>query len=381
MISPTPQVPQQPFSGSIAVSNHTVVQQFNDFEQFGQLFPGLNCSILQTSPGPFSGSLQSVSKDGVTVFEARTNQSIYLSMQGRNQYLIIPVTPENANSIWGGFRHQPGTLLVVNVHSPAHVHIARDSRVTGLMLPGQLLHSVLQDFIRDKDQIHSVLRRPARVIALQRFNTLQQKLTAALDNGLRTAVFVEGRLLPSQHAELLEQAIRALQYSVPVRTRGNSAAFRRARLFRNTAAMLTGLLEQPLNSEELCSKLQIPASILRRAFLASTGVAPLAWFRLMRMHAVRRTLKTLRETGDLDRTVAAVARKFGFHRLGTFAQDYTRLFGERPSWTLGVRGKDRDLARSNRRARRPEATGAERVNTELPIDDSRLPSLTDLTFS
>jgi len=44
-----------------------------------------------------------------------------------------------------------------------------------------------------------------------------------------------------------------------------------------------------------------------------------------------------------------VAHQFGFRRLGTFASDYTSLFGERPSWTLGVRGENRSIARSSRR--------------------------------
>ena len=381
MITPSQPDSLRPYLGSGAVSSHSAIRQFNDFEQFGELFPGLQCSIMQTSGGAFSGSVRSASQEEITVFEAHTNQSLFVSLQGRNRFLIVPVTAENSNSIWGGFRLQPGTLLVVNLHSPAHVLIARDSRLTGLMLPRHMLQTVLQDFMRDKNQIRGLLRRPARVVALQRFNTLHQKIITALDSGLRGAVFVDGRLLPSQHAELLEQTIRALQYSVPLRTRGNSAAFRRSRLFCDTTVHLAGLLEQPLTSEQLCSSMQIPSSILRRAFLASTGIAPLAWFRLMRLHAVRRTLKTLRQSRDLDRTVAAIARKFGFHRLGTFAQDYTRLFGERPSWTLGVRGKDRDIARSPRRMKKTSDPPSEPISGVRMLHDAQLPSLTDLSFS
>jgi AraC family ethanolamine operon transcriptional activator len=62
----------------------------------------------------------------------------------------------------------------------------------------------------------------------------------------------------------------------------------------------------------------------------------MAYLKSLRLSAARRDLKTARR----GTTVAEIATKWGFFRLGHFSGDYRAMFGEKPSETL-VRARGR----------------------------------------
>jgi len=74
--------------------------------------------------------------------------------------------------------------------------------------------------------------------------------------------------------------------------------------------------------------------LLRLAFHEAHGMGPLAFFRLMRLHAVR---DALRDAQGRDLRVADIFRQLGVTRPGAFAGEYRRHFGELPSEALGLR--------------------------------------------
>jgi AraC family ethanolamine operon transcriptional activator len=78
----------------------------------------------------------------------------------------------------------------------------------------------------------------------------------------------------------------------------------------------------------------------------------MAYLKSLRLSAARKELERARR----GTTVAAVAMRWGFFRLGCFAGDYRAMFGENPSETLGrTRGRDSpDWAPTTGAARRSE---------------------------
>jgi AraC family ethanolamine operon transcriptional activator len=57
----------------------------------------------------------------------------------------------------------------------------------------------------------------------------------------------------------------------------------------------------------------------------------MAYLKVQRLHAVRRTLKL----ADPETcSVMAIANQFGFWSAGHFARDYKKMFGELPSDTI-----------------------------------------------
>ena len=109
---------------------------------------------------------------------------------------------------------------------------------------------------------------------------------------------------------------------------------RRVELVRQAVDYMHAHLDQPLTAFDLCSALDTSDRTLRRVFCETYNLGPLAYFRVIRLHAVRAALQAARGSDD---SVARIARRWGFHRLGSFANEYRVQFGELPSHTLGVR--------------------------------------------
>jgi transcriptional regulator GlxA family with amidase domain len=62
-------------------------------------------------------------------------------------------------------------------------------------------------------------------------------------------------------------------------------------------------------------------------------VTPHEWARCLALHYVRERLKT---ADARLLTIEGIARDFGFHHMGRFAEYYRGLFGELPSATLAT---------------------------------------------
>lgn len=121
------------------------------------------------------------------------------------------------------------------------------------------------------------------------------------------------------------------------RSSGWQAADGRARyrLAKRASAYLHDRVGRPVTAMELCARYGASDRLLRLAFKETYGMGPIAYHRLMRMHAVRAALLAAR---GRDRPVAEILSRFGVIRPAAFAGEYRRQFGELPSHTLGVRG-------------------------------------------
>jgi AraC family ethanolamine operon transcriptional activator len=81
---------------------------------------------------------------------------------------------------------------------------------------------------------------------------------------------------------------------------------------------------------DLCRELAVSERALHYAFQEVRRLSPMAYFRAVRLNAVRQELKAAAGTA----TVREVARRWGFWHTGKFAAAYRRQFGELPSQTL-----------------------------------------------
>jgi len=122
-------------------------------------------------------------------------------------------------------------------------------------------------------------------------------------------------------------------------------------------AFLRGSLEEPVRIEDVCAAVHASRPVLHASFRAAFGTSPMAYLRSLRLSAARRDL----ERAGRDTSVAAVAMRWGFFRLGSFAGDYRAMFGEKPSETL-VRARGR--AAPGARQPRPAARLLECVHEE-----------------
>lgn len=82
--------------------------------------------------------------------------------------------------------------------------------------------------------------------------------------------------------------------------------------------------------DDICAELRVSRRYLEYAFVDAFGTSPSSYFRVLRLHQVRRRLRT----PDAETTVTSVALAHGFTHLSLFSTQYRALFGESPSKTL-----------------------------------------------
>lgn len=115
------------------------------------------------------------------------------------------------------------------------------------------------------------------------------------------------------------------------RTRDLLHAEQRRRLMHRAEEYLRASLARPFDLGAFADAVGVSHRMLEYHFRRTYGVPPLAWHRSMRLDAVRRDLRRARRRGE---TVTTVALRWGFTHFGRFAEEYRRLYGERPIDTL-----------------------------------------------
>jgi AraC family ethanolamine operon transcriptional activator len=99
---------------------------------------------------------------------------------------------------------------------------------------------------------------------------------------------------------------------------------------QRTEEYLAAHLDKPLSILELCAEVGVRERTLRYAFQDRHDMGPMAYFKYLKLNAVRSALKT---SPDVSATVEQIARRWGFQHRAHFAADYMKLFGELPSTT------------------------------------------------
>jgi AraC family ethanolamine operon transcriptional activator len=132
---------------------------------------------------------------------------------------------------------------------------------------------------------------------------------------------------------LLEDYLPLLITTIPSVERPSQLSLKysqRWSLVRQVESYLLNNLDQPITLKELCEQFYATKSPLSYAFQEVLGMSPLAYLKILRLHAIRRVLKY----ADPDTTIISLMHQFGFWHAGRFSLDYKKLFGESPSDTL-----------------------------------------------
>ncbi len=327
----TPKDPRNPVAE--VSSTRAISRRLNDFSEFSEVFAQWKGQFCQMSRGQFRGSIRVVAGQRVRAFEAETNQSILTRGMDGEFATFLPITRRNEATIWRGRNLSAGQMIVKLPEAEYHNLTARNTAIRALLVPVQLIEESARILTGGKADFQFPTWE-APQIPTRAMNRLESGLDELMAVALQNPDFLgstEGRAF---EMDCLRRVIAAVKSS---RVAENHPLGRvsRVALVRQAVDYMHAHLDQPLTALDLCSTLETSDRTLRRVFRETYNLGPIAYFRVIRLHAVRAALQAARGSDD---SVVRIARRWGFHRLGSFANDYRVQFGELPSHTLGVRG-------------------------------------------
>lgn len=292
-----------------------------DVEAAGTLFANWQGRFEQISCGRFAGTLQVVRGSLVRIIGITANQRVRLRGHDvARLFSVFLVTDGNAGSLWQCRRLTPGQLVVDGTDAETDHCTARRTDNLGVSLPREDCEAAAAALL-GTDAVTlpwswAVLSPPPEAFA-----NLRRRLSSLLSRGL-----ADPFLLRTPEGDRLEQeCVRALFASLFSAAAPQLALSLPARslLLRRAEEFMRSRLGDRFGAIDLCRELGVSDRTLRLTFRERYGLGPMAYYKTLRLNAVRSRLKA--------DAVATAAREFGFHHLGNFAADYRRLFGESPS--------------------------------------------------
>lgn len=314
-------------------TSRVVSRRLDDFSGFSEVFARWNGEFHQMSRGKFAGAIHVVNGEVVRLFQAETNQAILTRGMDSEFATFIPITVHNASTRWAHRRLSPGALIAKLPEAEYNNQTKPNTAIRALLMPVPAIQEISRILTgQNADRKLPTWSAPhPSPRAMERFERGLASLFATAIHTPSVLGTPEGRALEMECLRRLVEALPESSATVTVSLRNND----RTLLVRRAVDFMHNHLDGPLTAVELCAELGVSDRSLRRVFREAFGIGPLAYFRLIRLHAVAAALKAARGS---DASVAEIAGHWGFQRLGSFAAEYKSQFGELPSHTLGVRG-------------------------------------------
>lgn len=308
-------------------------RQFQDVDAFGQAFHAEGLSVTQLEPGRFEGSVTKIQLEDLQLLRMTMSCSLYtLGPKPPDKILFsVSLVPPQ------------GTLITHKQALPSEVMFGFDPtrevslvtpenfQVAIISLPLERLQRYLHDVERD-DLDTKFLQQNALQIEDQQLSHLRDYL-----NQLFHLAVTNPDFLRRSHSLIVGDLLPLLVncFSAEACPQLCTSSFRRATLVQEAEAFMLTHLDEPITLEAICQAVKTSKSALSYGFKDIFGLSPMAYLKTVRLHGVRRALRTSDPT---QATVLGIANDYGFWHMGHFSKDYRRMFGESPSDTLRGEG-------------------------------------------
>lgn len=301
------------------------VAQLTDIGQLAGIYSHWEGQIEQISSGTFHAELQIVSGGFFRALSIVANQRVRI--RGRDAsglFWINPVSPGSSESLWQGRRLDIGNLVLLGHDNLVdHLSARNTSQQSVAFQP-----AVVQDAIRSLSARDTSLPRSWSAVSTPPGSaTRAGRLIAQL---LRIGQTAPAFLGSPDGQHLAQECLRSIVNALNGKHSPGAELVRsaRIRLVSKAETYMRDRIATPIAAVDLCRTFGVSDRTLRLAFREQYGMGPMTYFKMLRLNAVRASLKKNRLLSIKDAAVAC-----GFHHLGNFAGEYRRLFGERPSVT------------------------------------------------
>lgn len=287
----------------------------------------------QLSPGSFHGKVTELWLPQSQVFVETANTSLRQSCAAWHDSIWFGIPAPGAGLMsWGGRELTANAICVREGGAEFELLTAPNFNLFGIVVQREAFGAYLD--ATGQAALDDLLRVPDVVcLPLDLKVDVCRRLLAILgdaDHHFPEADVGDGMALQGRIFSSLAQLLGAQGSTAPATRRDARQQYRHPLLDQLRA----DILEQPgehVSIAALCDRFHLSRRALQNYFEEATGLAPLAYMRVLRLNAVRRVLL------HGDASVSGTASAWGFNHLGKFAHQYQAMFDELPSQTLARR--------------------------------------------
>lgn len=317
---------QEHLSG-VGAEERPVPGLFRDVDELNHAISGSELEVMRLESGDLEVQALSFDIDGLSVDRGRTNRRLRVRGGLDAGRYSLGIFHPNARARFNGMVIAPAKLLFMSPGEELDGHICESYGWTSLVIPPAWI-----------DAISRVARRPGFLDAHPGCRTVLPDAGKLQDLFLATEALVAGRLHLAANEEGEQQlcldvrnALGAVlsDFDAPDH-KAESGVLSQYRTAQRAERYMRERDSEDISIDELCEGLLISRRYLEYAFRNAYGTSPSRYFRLLRLHHVRRRLRRVRNAT----TVTTEALNHGFTHLGWFSTQYRALFGESPSSTL-----------------------------------------------
>jgi len=230
----------------------------------------------------------------------------------------------------------PESLFIVPPGSTLHLRSPANASILAVVIETSLLREKLSAAPHIVDRLEGLKDSPAICLAPVVAERLRQDAYNALKS---SSISIEGDVAQPALGELLVTSFTAslmLEWTHGLQMSGAAVpkSFARFLAIRARAAPEIEVAE----IATLSHRLRLSQRSIQYACAKEGMMGFSAYNRLLRLHAVRRSL---RNVDQKDRSIGDIAAEFGFLSWSHFGEQYRIAFGERPSETRGGKGAAR----------------------------------------
>lgn len=337
-ISAAPRSPAQAHAGELTLLAPAPIEQsWSTIEELqGIIQPlGLDLQLLQLEAGALGGRLLSLEVLPLRLVQLQLDRRVHsLGPKPKGVLTIsLDLDPCSGDSPWRAHGQALSHDSLFGLDPSLEVHLTLPTTVNlGLVfLPLEALRQWAERL--GWPGFGGELQPTINVIQMSRFSSgqLRRALCAlfalAKDHPARLRLPATQRLILDDLMPLLLEAC----VSGPGQRNHSQRPPARIGIVKEAQAWMHDHPIQPVTLADLCHRAHASRRTLIQGFQDHLGIGPMAYLKLVRLHAIhRRLLKA--DPGELQ--IGILAGEWGFYNAGHFAADYRRLFGESPRQTL-----------------------------------------------
>lgn len=300
-----------------------------DMDDMALQLTGGHVEFLPLRSGAFAGRFCEINAGGMMIRRIIHGPML---MHGtvRPGHASVQFVLNSSELTLGGHAFSSSDLAFIPAGAALQARFSTPQDRVGILIPDDMLERTLEEHDASFPHSASGTILPVRAAQAARVSATLAEMTDFVQHFPLLAATPRIGVSMGDECRRLLAAVLSATTAPRSHLRSNRGVLERV---RRADEFLRANIARPVYSDEICAAVGVAPRTLHQSFMSVYGMTPAAYLKRRRLMLVRRTLLAARHGPAL---VKSIALAHGFWHLGRFAREYTDMFGELPSATLGA---------------------------------------------